>query len=243
MKVFIVHAHPEPRSFNGALRDTAVEALRVSGHEVLVSDLYAQQFRAVQGRHDFRQTADAQVFNYREEQRSAWKQGLSSGFADDIAEEQRRLLWCDLLVLQFPMTWFSVPAIMKGWFERVLSSGFAYGGGNWFETGPLRGRRGLVSITMSAPADRWGPGALFGPLEQVLWPIQIGTLNFCGLEVLAPNVVHAPAAMDDAARAAVLAAWRARLSSIESEVPLPFVRANVRYRDTSEIARDLVRDP
>jgi NAD(P)H dehydrogenase (quinone) len=41
MRVFIVHAHPEPESFNGALARRATETLRAHGHEVIVSDLYA----------------------------------------------------------------------------------------------------------------------------------------------------------------------------------------------------------
>jgi NAD(P)H dehydrogenase (quinone) len=58
MKVLIVHAHPERQSFNAALTNAAVGALRDSGHVVMVSDLHAEQFDPVAGRHDFLQAAD-----------------------------------------------------------------------------------------------------------------------------------------------------------------------------------------
>ena len=50
MRVFIVHAHPEPKSFNGAMTRAASEALREAGHEIEVSDLYAMGFNPVSGR-------------------------------------------------------------------------------------------------------------------------------------------------------------------------------------------------
>ena len=58
MNVLIVYAHEEPKSFNGAMRDTAVRVLQELGHTVEVSDLYAMQFNPVGGKHDFRALAD-----------------------------------------------------------------------------------------------------------------------------------------------------------------------------------------
>src|SRR6516225_2630860 len=53
MSVFIVHAHPEPRSFNGAMTRAAAAALKEAGHELAVSDLYAMGFDPVSDRHNF----------------------------------------------------------------------------------------------------------------------------------------------------------------------------------------------
>ena len=226
MKVLIVYAHHEPRSFNGALKDTAVTTLGASGHEMIVSDLYAAGFEAAATRGDFLGTADPGYFKYQTEQRAAWANGRGDGFAPDITEEQRRLVWCDLVILQFPLWWFSVPAVLKGWIDRVLAVGFAYGGGRWFETAPLAGRKALLSVTMGAKADRWGPDALFGDIEWILHPLRVGTLNFCGFEVLRHHVVHGPAAMTEAERKAVLMKWEERLKGLFDEVPLPFRRAS-----------------
>jgi NAD(P)H dehydrogenase (quinone) len=120
MKVLIVHAHPEPQSFNAALTRAAAAALRDTGHEVTVSDLYADQFDPVAGRHDFQETANSDRFHYQSEQAHA---AANRSFAPDIAREQTRLLSADLLVLQFPLWWGAPPAILKGWLERVASTG------------------------------------------------------------------------------------------------------------------------
>jgi NAD(P)H dehydrogenase (quinone) len=235
MKVLIVFAHHEPRSFNGALKDVAVATLGACGHEVIVSDLYSADFQAAGTRADFVRPTDPNYFKYQEEQRAAWASGSGDGFAADIREEQRRLAWCDLVIFQFPLWWFSVPAILKGWIDRVLAVGFAYGGGHWFETAPLAGRKALLSMTMGAMADRWGAEGLFGELEWVLHPLRVGTLNFCGFEVLRHHIVHAPAAMTEDQRMAVLRAWEKRLTDVFDETPLPFRRvsdfADPRHRD------------
>jgi NAD(P)H dehydrogenase (quinone) len=225
MKVLIVYAHHEPHSFSGALKDAAAAVLGAAGHEVLVSDLYAAGFGAAATRADFLHAADCSFFKYQAEQRAAWGSGQGDGFAREIAEEQRRLAWCDLVIFQFPLWWFSVPAILKGWIDRVLAVGFAYGGGRWFETAPLVGRKALLSVTMGAKADRWGPDGLFGEIDWILHPLRIGTLNFCGFQVLGHHLVHGPAAMTDEERRSVLVAWEDRLKAIFEEAPLPFRRA------------------
>src|SRR5687767_12931505 len=115
MNVLIVHAHPEPLSFNAALTTAATAALRAAGHVVTVSDLYAEHFDPVAGRHDFLQTANPERFHYQTEQAHA---AANRSFAPDLAREQARLLAADLLVLQFPLWWGAPPAILKGWLDR-----------------------------------------------------------------------------------------------------------------------------
>src|ERR1700736_2528074 len=123
MRVLIVHAHPEPASFNMALTRAATDALRDAGHEVVLSDLYAERFDPAAGRHDFTTVAAPSPFHYQSEQAYAAEHG---GFAAEIRREQERVLGADLLILQFPLWWGAPPAILKGWFERVLAYGFAY---------------------------------------------------------------------------------------------------------------------
>jgi len=225
MKVLLVHAHQEAKSFCSALQATAVEALRAAGHEIVVSDLYRDGFKPEADRRDFPQVADAEYFKYQNEERQAWEQARFDGFAADIAREQRRLQWCQVLILNFPLYWFSVPAILKGWIDRVLSVGFAYGGGKWFETAPLYGRRALLSFTCGDVSDYKEVDRLFGSLEACLQPLHRGMLMFCGFEVLEPNICWAPASVAPERRADYLAAWRRRLPGLMQEAPLPFVRA------------------
>ncbi|WP_246014345.1 NAD(P)H-dependent oxidoreductase [Paenibacillus rhizophilus] len=124
MNVLIVYAHPEPESFNGALKDLAVAALTEEGHLVQVSDLYAMKFKAAADRDDFLMPVNPDFFKYQLEQGHASR---TNTFSPDIKEEQEKLLWADFVIFQFPLWWYSVPAILKGWFDRVFASGFVYG--------------------------------------------------------------------------------------------------------------------
>jgi NAD(P)H dehydrogenase (quinone) len=139
MNALIVYAHPEPASFNTALKDAAVEAIVVAGHQVEVSDLYGERFNPVAGRHDFTTVADPARFHYQAEQILAAQQ---DGFSDEIKREHARVNQADVIILQFPLWWGAPPAILKGWFERVLAYGFAYADGRRFDKGLFRGRGG-----------------------------------------------------------------------------------------------------
>jgi putative NADPH-quinone reductase len=228
MNVLIVLAHHEPGSFNGAMAKTARDAFTRAGHDVVISDLYADKFNAVSTRADFLNTANPAYLKYQAEQKYAVE---TNGFVPELAREQARLEASDLLIFQFPLWWFSVPGILKGWIDRVFAADFAYGGGRWFESAPLVGRRAILSFTMSAKPDRWGENSLFGPLEWCLHPLHVGLFNFCGFETLQPQIVHSPAAMTVAEREAALAAWSQRCVGIFDESPLP-VRRTVDFEMT-----------
>src|SRR5947208_6478014 len=152
-KVLIVHAHPEPKSLTSALKDFAVETLEAQGHEVQVSDLYGEGWSAVAGWPDFRQPAHPDRLTYAAESGAAFAAGSQ---AAEIEAEQQKLLWADAVVLNFPLWWFSAPAILKGWVERVFALGFAYGvgahgGERWgdrYGEGVLSGRRAMILTTV-----------------------------------------------------------------------------------------------
>ncbi len=111
MNILMVYAHPEPTSFTGALKDAGVATLRQAGHTVVVSDLYAEQFDPVAGRHDFDAVADAERFHYQTEQAHAHGTG---GFAADLVREQQRFRDADLVIWLYPIWWGGMPAILKG---------------------------------------------------------------------------------------------------------------------------------
>jgi NAD(P)H dehydrogenase (quinone) len=220
-KVLIVFAHPEPRSFNGALLRAAQETLTAAGDEVRVSDLYAMGFDPVARGTDFKTYDPAQPLDYFGEQKRAWP---AQTLADDIMAEIEKLAWCDLLILQFPLYWFSVPAMLKGWFDRVLVPGFAFGSGKWYERGGLVGKRAMLSLTMAAYPEMMAPDGLNGLLEVNLWPIQNGALAFCGFEVLAPFVANAVPYSDEETRGAILERYVERLKGLHAETPVAFHR-------------------
>lgn len=219
MNVLIVYAHEEPRSFNGALKNTAIRTLEAQGHRVVVSDLYRMGWKAVADGADFLERQDRHMLKRQAEEKAAAELGT---LAHDILEEQEKLKACDLLILQFPLWWFSMPAILKGWVDRVLSMGFAYGGGRWYDQGGLKGRKAMLCLTTGGPEAAYLERGINGNLDRILYPIQHGILFFCGFEVLPPFVAWAPAHADDAARASMLAAYETRLRGIEGMAPMPF---------------------
>jgi NAD(P)H dehydrogenase (quinone) len=221
MNALIVHAHPEPTSFNAALRDVARDTLTAQGWQVQVSDLYAMGFDPVLDRHDFTTVHDATRFNASLEQRHAW---ANQGLAPVLAAELDKLLAADLLILQFPLWWFGLPAILKGWIDRVFLSGVVYGRGAIFERGKLAGKRAMASLTTGGPQAAFGPHALYGDLDEMLRPLHRGVFGFTGMTVLPPFVcAHVPYA-GEAARAQMLADWRARLQNLDALTPLPMPR-------------------
>jgi NAD(P)H dehydrogenase (quinone) len=205
MKVLIVHAHPEPHSFNGALTAAATETLREEGHDVVVSDLYAEQFNPAGGPHDFQQRARPDYFHYQTEQQNA---ALTHSFAPELAREQARLLEADLLILQFPIWWGGPPGILKGWFDRVLAYGVAYVDGTRFDKGLFRGRRALLGVTTGGTPQRFREEDVYGPMEKVLWPVRRLVLDYMGFELEPPFVSYAAPRVTDEERQGYLAAWR-----------------------------------
>ncbi len=219
MKVLIVYAHEEPLSFNAAMKDVAVETLEKAGHSVVVSDLYAMKFKAVADGEDFLERRDRHFLKRQMEEKAAAQLGT---LAQDILEEQQKLRDCDLLILQFPLWWFSLPAILKGWVDRVMTMGFAYGGGAWYDQGGLKGRRAMLAITTGGPEASYRPLGINGAIEEVLYPIQHGILFFCGFEVLRPFLAWGPAHLEEGARTELLERYRQHLSGIENQEGIPF---------------------
>lgn len=219
MNVFIVFAHPEPKSFGRALLDRSVTTLRDAGHSVEVSDLYAMKFNPVASAEDFTDRRFPNQLQYDREQKLASQQHT---FSDDIQAEIEKVLACDLLILQFPMWWFSVPAIMKGWIDRVFVNGTMYGAGNRrFENGGLKGKRAMLAFTTGCFPEMMEPDGLLGQRDVILWHLQYGTFGYSGLQVLEPFVGWSIQYTDEAKRREYLDQYEARLRHIEHESPMP----------------------
>lgn len=180
--VLIVFAHPEHKSFNGVLKDTYWTSLQSLGHNVRVSDLYQQNFNPVPSRGDFLQVAREDYFNYMFEQKIASE---TNTFAPEIAREQENITWADYIIFQFPMWWTGVPAILKGWFDKVLALGFAYGPGI-YDSGNLKGKKSLLSFTGGSSDADYGDRKIKGHLAERLFSVQHDTLYFTGMDVLEP---------------------------------------------------------
>jgi NAD(P)H dehydrogenase (quinone) len=210
MKILIVYAHPEPRSFNGAMKDLAVEVLTGEGHEVMVSDLYAMDFDPAGGSGDFTAREDPNLFRYQREQIHAHAAGL---FVPDLQQEMDKLAAADLVIFQTPIWWFSLPAILKGWVDRVLAMGFSYTEAARYKTGLFRGKRAMLSITTGGLPAAYAAEGPHGRLDGVLSPIH-RIFQFLGMEVLPPFVAYGAARVQPEQRAAYLAGYRERLLAL-----------------------------
>jgi len=219
MQVLLVYAHPEPASFNGALRDLAIATLTEAGHSVTVSDLYAQGFNPVAGPADVTARKNPREFNLGMEQMHAVQNRTLAG---DVQLELDKLLAADLLLLQFPMWWFSVPAILKGWIDRVFVFGAAYDFGRTWDKGVFAGKRAMLAFTASAPEAAFYPDGRSGDMERVLWPIHAGVLALCGYSVLPPFIAHGIPFVGPAAMQAELDRYRCSLRALETMEPLFF---------------------
>ena len=209
--VLIVLAHPEPTSFNHALTESAAAALREDGHQVVISDIYRDGFDGLPGRSDFLSAADPDRFHYQNEQARAVKVG---GFVPEVAREQQRVANADLVILQFPLWWGSMPAAMKAWLERVMAYGFAYVDGHRFDTGLFRGRRAILSMTTGGTPARFSPDGVYGPIDDLLKPIKRAILEYVGYEVAPSHVCYAAPRISDEERTALLAEWAETVRAI-----------------------------
>ncbi len=227
MHVLIVFCHPEPNSFNGALRDVAIETLTNQGHSIEISDLYAEAFNPVEGPIHFRDRADPDMFFPLTEQRHAFESGA---LPDDIRREISRLERADLVILQFPLWWHAQPAMIKGWFDRVFVYGGLYSGGMRYDRGRFPDKRVICSVTTGAPAPTFSRHGRSGYIVTLMWPIHY-SLYYLGVQVLPPQITYGVQGgglsyqADTAFRErleAEKAAWAQRLTGLADESPIPF---------------------
>ncbi|HDP90327.1 MAG TPA: flavodoxin family protein [Thioalkalivibrio sp.] len=167
MNILIVYAHPNPDSFNHAILERVQAALIDKGYQVRVRDLYAMGFDPVLSGNDL---VDINV----------------GKLADDVAVEQDMLRWATGLLFIYPVWWFDRPAILKGWFDRVLTRGFAF---DYSEDGAV----GLLTQQKAAVIMSTG-GTDFElegqDIEALLaHPVTEGTFKFCGIQATAHKVL------------------------------------------------------
>src|SRR5262249_22492040 len=144
MKILVVYWHPEPRSFNAAMFETICATLGSLGHEVRTSDLYQMDFDPVSSRRNFVTVREPRYFKQQAEEEFAAER---NGFSSEIECEIEKVEWCDVMILQFPLWWFGLPAVLKGWVDRVFAAGRVHGNGQYYDTGVFRGKRALLSLT------------------------------------------------------------------------------------------------
>ncbi|MCE0768051.1 NAD(P)H-dependent oxidoreductase [Pseudonocardia kujensis] len=224
MDVLWVVAHPEPRSLTGVLAAEGRAALEEQGHEVAVSDLYAMRWNPVLTRLDYGLDGEERLVVS-----AAARRAFDAGtLPPEVRAEQDKLRRADALVLQFPLWWFGMPAILKGWVDRVFVDGFAYGvrgpdgRTRRYGDGVLAGKRALVVTTTGGPDPVFGSRGINGHAEELLFPLLHGTLFYAGATVLPPLLVPGADRFTEADGARAVAALRERLTGLRTDAPLPF---------------------
>jgi putative NADPH-quinone reductase len=196
---------------------TACETLVAAGHPVKTSDLYEMRFDPVSSRKNFTTFKDPGYLKLQMEELYATEM---NGFSEEIETEIRKLEWCDLMIWQFPLWWFGLPAVLKGWADRVFAMGRGYGSGRRYQTGFFQGKRAMLSLTTGASEEAYLKDGFDGDMAGILRPIHRGIFQFTGFEVLAPQIVYTPVRITDEQRKMALETYARRLRSIETESPI-----------------------
>lgn len=136
MKCLVVITHPLSESLCSYLGEHITTRLEEQGHEVVVEDLYESEFNPVLTKRE----------------RSSYYSG--SYDSSDVEDQVLRLKEAEAMVLVYPTWWFSFPAMLKGWFDRVWGPGIAYDHAD--DLGPIRPRldnlrQVLVVTSLGAP--------------------------------------------------------------------------------------------
>lgn len=226
MNVLMVLAHPERASFSGGLADVATEQLRAAGHVVELDDLYGEDFDPVERAGHYGER-NPDYFAPLTEQRAHFERG---SLPPEVRREIARLEWADLVIFQFPLWWHAQPAILKGWFDRVLVYGGLYSGSRRYDRGHFRGRKAICSVTTGSPQQAFMPFGRAGNMVEWLWPMH-SSLYYVGFDVLAPQVSYGIQGggiqyEEEGAFRAQLeqqkTAWAGRIPRLYEEPPIPF---------------------
>lgn len=183
MNHLIVYAHPFEDSFNHAILENAVVALESKGHSVVVRSLYALGFNPVLSPADF-------------------KELRSSHTPEDIATEQAFISNTDSIIFIYPLWWTSMPAILKGYIDRVFAYGFAY---QYTKEGMVEGlltsKKGVMITTQGTPNAYYDASGMTKSLKQTT---DEGIFGFCGVETLGHLFFGGISTSDDLTRKEML---------------------------------------
>ena len=187
MKHLIIYAHPNPESINHQLKETATKTLTANNHEVQVRDLYAIGFNPVLSLEDI----------------AGQRAGTVS---PDVKAEQEYIQWADCITFIYPIWWTGLPALLKGYIDRVFSYGFAYSYNKGVQMGLLKGKQAFIINTHGKSHAEY---AASGMDKALILTSHNGIYTYCGLEVI--NHLFFDCA--DRATADTITAWEAQLTA------------------------------
>ena len=161
MKHLIIYAHPNNTSLNHLFKQNVEQNLLDNKHQVVVRDLYKLNFNPVLSLHDMAGQRKAQV-------------------AEDVEKEQSLILWADHITFIYPIWWTGMPAIVKGYIDRVFSYGFAYCYNNGVQCGLLKGTKITIINTHGKSKLEYES---IGMDKALKLTSDTGIFNYCGLDI------------------------------------------------------------
>ena len=214
----IVLAHPEPRSFNAAWASATKKACKVVGDTVLQSDLVALNFQPVERASNYSHHSESARFDPLKAQEQA---SDLSQLPDDVRNEMDKLHLADRIIFHFPIWWFAPPAILKGWFDRVLAHGEIHSVERRFDRGKFRNKKALFCVTTGSSEAESAFNGKEGDIQMLLWPMAYA-LRYLGFSVAVPEIVHGVHGYHRGTRKDDLAARLAGTLNAQSELIAAF---------------------
>ena len=236
-----VHTHPRKGSLNERIFQEGVASL-AENRTVLTSDLYEQGFDPALRASDVGRFAGIPG-NLAEQLGDAYEE---QQLPEDIRAEQRKIAEAELLIFQFPLWWYGMPAMLKGWFDRVFTAGFAHGDLSpdgmplRYGEGGLAGRKALIIVTAGDDNRTLGPRGISGDLDTLMFPLTHGILWYTGIESYALHTVYDADDLDEEVVSRETHRLRARLAGLDEEPTRPFRKlSDGEYRGTRALRADL----
>jgi NAD(P)H dehydrogenase (quinone) len=176
MHALIVVAHPDPKSLTHTVAARLAEGVSLAGHSAEIADLMAEGF-------DPRFSANDHAVHLKQAAPSA-----------DVLAEQARIDRADALVLVYPVYWWSMPGLLKGWIDRVFSNGWAY---DEIPGGKLEkklGRPPVHLVALGGASQRtYERHGYFGAMKT---QIDHGIFDFCGARIVTSEFLLPPETQD-----------------------------------------------
>jgi len=163
MKHLIIYSHLNPQSFTKAVVDEVEKYSKAKNHEVQIIDLYGDKFNPVLAMPDI-----GSMF-------------MGEDTPDDVKHYQEMVSWSDHLSVVYPMWWGQMPAMLKGFVDRVFASGFAfrYDEENPTGLGLLKGKTAQLIINTGAPNEFYEPSGMHTAQKRIN---DDGIFGFCGID-------------------------------------------------------------
>ncbi|MDD3876560.1 MAG: NAD(P)H-dependent oxidoreductase [Bacteroidales bacterium] len=161
MKTLVIIASHNSTSFNNAIKKRAVEKLKNDGHDIVVRDLYEMNFNPVLTKNDFEKLH-------------------GNNLPEEIVREQEYIKWAEKIIVIYPIWWTGMPAILKGYFDRVMLYGFAYKFDNTGLVKLLKGKEALIFSTSGQPKEHYEAIGMYDAMNKTT---DLGIFDFVGINV------------------------------------------------------------